>query len=67
MDHNSALSMCALFPDDVDELKGITDGSVWIRPTWSLVAANLQHVVILSFSDVEKNVNKCFTSTGFVA
>lgn len=61
MDHNSALPTCTLFPDDVNELKGITDGSVWIGPMWSLVTPNLQHIVILSFSDttiISKGENK---------
>lgn len=57
MEHYSTLSMCILLPDDVNELEGITDGSVWIGPVWSLIAANLQHVVILPSSDTYSNTH----------
>lgn len=56
MDHNRALSMCPLLPDDGNELKGITHRSVWIGPMWSLVTANLQDIVILPFSDADISI-----------
>lgn len=48
MDEDGSLSTRAFVSDDVDELKGVADGAVGVRPAGHLVLPHLQHIVILS-------------------
>lgn len=48
MDDDGSLSTRALFSDHVDELKGVADGAVRVRPARALVLPYLQHIVVLS-------------------
>lgn len=48
MDDDGSLSTRAFLSDDVNELKGVADGAVGVRPAGRLVLPHLQHVVVLS-------------------
>lgn len=48
MDHSRAILGGALFFHHVDELKGVADGTVRVRPAGGTVVLHLQNIVILS-------------------
>lgn len=62
MDHSRAILGGALFFHHVDELKGVADGTVRVRPAGGAVVLHLQNIVILSGKDAEGvlfNVFRC--------